>query len=145
MRRPWPTGGLSHQKQTQSRGAFSKSLEPCLELIKSSLNSDQLFSLLISICIQTQHCTFIYLLFFTCFVLSIRPSSGRKHKYRIKNVCYGRGLSFAISLIKYLIFIKAHFYVVIPFPFSAFSFFLSKHFLTKICKHFCLRGRLHVQ
>jgi len=47
------------------------------------------------------HCTFIWLLFIS-FGFSIQSSSGRKHKYIIGKVCYRRGLSLTVSLIKYI-------------------------------------------
>jgi len=48
-----------------------------------------------------EHSTFIWLLFI-CFGFSIQSSSGRKHKYIIGKVCHRRGLSFTVSLIKYI-------------------------------------------
>lgn len=55
----------------------------------------QLLSIYVQINTTLEHCTFSYLLF-TSFCCSIRSSLGRKHKYIIGQVCYGRGVSFTI-------------------------------------------------
>ena len=49
-----------------------------------------------------EHCTVIYLIFYSMIQLFYSAINSHKHKQIIKKLCYGRGFSFTISGIKYI-------------------------------------------
>ena len=53
---------------------------------------------------KLKNCKFISLLFYNMFQLFYSAIIRQKHKYITENVCYGRGISFTISMIKYIQF-----------------------------------------